>query len=80
MRYSFNFYRSVSSTALGKRGKYGMLNVRGGFATYEISHQSLGSNGVYENRIRSKDGSLLKSPKTTFMGPMLRFDYISKLI
>lgn len=79
MRYSFIFYRSVSSTALGKGGKYGMLNVRGGFGTYEVSHQSLNSKGVYEDRIRSKDGNILESPKTTFMGPMLRFDYISKL-
>ena len=47
-------------------------------STEECVSFKKGDDGVYEDRVRSKEGNLLESPKTTFMGPMVRFDYISK--
>ena len=76
MNYSFMVLRGISSRSIGK---YGLINVRAGYGLFEISHKSLLPDGSFINRMKNRKGDPLVSHTTKYMGPMMRFDYVSKV-
>jgi len=75
---SYSFLGTTELFDLSLR-KLGYLQCSLGLSGYEISHRSLLADGSIIERMYNRDGEMLESSTSSFFGPVIRLDYVSKI-